>query len=143
MNNQNEKLAQKVVEAFKKNVSAEAREHISESDYNVLASIVQEALSLEMAEAAMEMNFYISFSGIVTFNSAADLKEVARRVPLERMLIETDSPYLAPVPYRGKPNIPSYVGKVAECVAELRGISVAELAAITSRNFKTLFLEKH
>ncbi|MGD2117879.1 MAG: TatD family hydrolase [Chromatiales bacterium] len=97
--------------------------------------------SLEMAEAAMEMNFYISFSGIVTFKNAVELQEVARKVPLERMLIETDSPYLAPVPYRGKPNIPAYVGKVAEYIAGLRDISVEKLAEITSANFRRLFLQ--
>ena len=96
--------------------------------------------SWEMAESAMEMGFYISFSGIVTFNSAKELKEVAKRVPLDRMLIETDSPYLAPVPYRGKPNIPAYVVKVAEHIAELRETSVDEIAQATSENFKKLFL---
>lgn len=93
----------------------------------------------EMAETAMELGFLISFSGIVTFRNAADLREVARRVPLERMLIETDSPYLAPVPFRGKPNEPRYVARVAEALAELKGVSVGELARITSENFHRLF----
>jgi len=97
--------------------------------------------SWEMAQAAMDMNFYISFSGIVTFNSAKDLKEVARKIPLERMLIETDSPYLAPVPFRGKPNVPAYVGKVAEHIAEIRETTVEEIARATSDNFKQLFLK--
>lgn len=93
----------------------------------------------EMAQAAMEMNFYISFSGIVTFKTATELKEVAKKVPLDRMLIETDSPYLAPSPHRGKQNQPAYVKLVAEYIAELRGISVQEVAEQTSANFHTLF----
>jgi TatD DNase family protein len=93
----------------------------------------------EMAKKALDLGFYISFSGIVTFNSAADLREVARKVPQDRLLIETDSPYLAPVPFRGKPNLPQYVSKVAECVAELRGLSVAEVARISGSNFFKLF----
>ena len=97
----------------------------------------------EVAEAALAMNFYISFSGIVTFKNAKQLKDVAQRVPLERMLIETDSPYLAPVPYRGKLNQPAYVKHVAEEIALLRGISVDEVGQRTTENFKRLFkLEK-
>lgn len=97
--------------------------------------------TLEMAEAAMEMGFYISFSGIVTFKNAVELKEVAKAVPLDRILIETDSPYLAPVPYRGKPNVPAYVVKVADYVAELRGMTSQEIAEITKSNFNKLFLK--
>ena len=93
----------------------------------------------EMAEQAMELGFYVSFSGIVTFKNAEELRDVARRVPLERMLIETDSPYLAPAPHRGKPNEPLYVRHVAERIAELRGLSVEEVARITGENFRTLF----
>ncbi len=93
----------------------------------------------EMAQAALEMGFYISFSGIVTFKNAEDLREVARRVPLERILIETDSPYLAPVPFRGKPNEPRYVSRVAEMVAELKQTSADEIARITADNFHRLF----
>jgi TatD DNase family protein len=93
----------------------------------------------EVAAAAMELGFHISFSGIVTFKNAKDLKEVARRVPLERMLVETDSPYLAPVPHRGKPNQPAFVKHVAEEIASLRGIAFEEVAAATSRNFFALF----
>ena len=92
-----------------------------------------------VADAAMDMNFYISFSGIVTFKSAKDLKEVAKHVPLNRMLIETDSPYLAPMPYRGKMNQPGYVKHVAEHIAELRGITVEEVAQATTANFFALF----
>jgi TatD DNase family protein len=95
--------------------------------------------SWEVAEAALAMGFYISFSGIVSFKSAKDLKEVARRVPLERMLIETDAPYLAPMPHRGKRNEPAYVRHVAEEIAGLRGISLEQVGAATSRNFFDLF----
>lgn len=95
--------------------------------------------SMEVAQAAMAMGFYISFSGIVTFKSAKDLQAVALAVPLERMLIETDSPYLAPVPMRGKTNEPGFVKHVAEFLADLKGLSVAELAEVTTHNFQTLF----
>ena len=93
----------------------------------------------EMAAAALELGFYISFSGIVTFNSASDLREVVRQVPLERLLVETDSPWLAPVPHRGKQNEPQYVLEVAQCVAELKGVSLEQLAEITTQNFHRLF----
>ncbi len=95
--------------------------------------------SWEVAEAALAMGFYISFSGIVSFKSAKDLKEVARRVPLERMLIETDSPYLAPMPHRGKRNEPAYVRHVAEEIARIRDIPLAEVEAATTDNFFNLF----
>ncbi|MFT7228299.1 MAG: TatD DNase family protein [Methylophilaceae bacterium] len=95
--------------------------------------------SLEMALAAIQMGFYISFSGIVTFKNALELKEVAKQIPLERMLIETDSPYLAPVPFRGKTNQPAYVKYVAKEIANLRGISVEEVAEATTANFFKLF----
>lgn len=93
----------------------------------------------EVAEAALAMGFYISLSGIVTFKSAKDLKEVARRVPLDRLLIETDSPYLAPVPHRGRRNEPAYVRHVAEEIATLKGLPLEDVAAASSRNFFTLF----
>jgi TatD DNase family protein len=93
----------------------------------------------EVARAALDLGFYISFSGILTFKKAADLREVAAFVPLDRLLIETDSPYLAPVPYRGKINNPSYVPYVAAQLAELRGLPVEEIGALTSRNFEALF----
>jgi TatD DNase family protein len=95
--------------------------------------------SWEVAEAALAMGFYISFSGIVTFKNAKQLKEVAQRVPLERILIETDAPYLAPVPHRGKLNQPAYVKHVAEEIAKLRGISLDEVGRCTTENFKRLF----
>ena len=95
--------------------------------------------SLAVAEAAMAMGFYISFSGIVTFKSAKDLQAVARAVPLSHMLIETDSPYLAPVPHRGKMNEPGLVRHVAECIATLRGVPVEMVAQATTENFFRLF----
>lgn len=94
----------------------------------------------DVAQAAMDMGFYISFSGIVSFKSAKELQAVARQVPLDRMLIETDAPYLAPVPYRGKRNEPSYVKEVANAIATLRGVSIEEIANATSANFKRAFL---
>jgi TatD DNase family protein len=93
----------------------------------------------EMAQAAMDLGFYISFSGIVTFTNAKELQTIAKKIPLERMLIETDSPYLAPVPYRGKSNEPAYVRHVAEYIAQLRGIDVLELAEQTTLNFFNCF----
>jgi TatD DNase family protein len=93
----------------------------------------------EVARAALDRDFYISFSGILTFKSAQDLRDVAAFVPLDRLLIETDSPYLAPVPYRGKTNNPSYVPYVAHQIAELRRMPVDEVARVTSTNFERLF----
>lgn len=93
----------------------------------------------DMAQRAMAMGFYISFSGIVTFKSATELQDVARRVPAERMLVETDCPYLAPVPHRGKPNQPAWTRHTAEFIAELRGESYEAVAAATTANFNTLF----
>jgi len=92
-----------------------------------------------MAQAAMELGFYISFSGIVTFKNARQLKMVAQRVPEDRILIETDSPYLAPVPYRGKPNQPAYVRYVAQYIASLRECTENHLAEVTTKNFIRLF----
>lgn len=93
----------------------------------------------EFAQQAMALNFYISFSGIVTFNNALAIKDVARKVPADRFLIETDSPYLAPVPFRGKTNYPLYVRHVAGHIAELRGTTLEEIAELSTRNFYTLF----
>ena len=95
--------------------------------------------SWEVARAALDLNFYISFSGIVTFKSASDLQEVARKVPMDRILIETDSPYLAPVPYRGKRNDPSFVVHVAEKIADLRGMTLSSVEEHTTYNFFNLF----
>ena len=93
----------------------------------------------EVAKAALDLDFHISFSGILTFKNAEDLREVARMVPLDRCLIETDSPYLAPVPYRGKLNSPAYVPWVSRQIAALKGCTDEEVAAATSRNFERLF----
>lgn len=95
--------------------------------------------SWEMAQAALELGFYISFSGIITFKSAAELRAVARQVPLDRLLIETDSPYLAPVPHRGKGNEPRFAPLVAQAIADVRGLTIAEVAAATTENFSRLF----
>ena len=93
----------------------------------------------DMAKKAIDMGFYISISGIVTFKNAVELKEVVKQIPLDRLLIETDSPYLAPVPYRGKTNQPAYVEDVAYYISELKGISFNELAKATTENFYSLF----
>jgi len=94
---------------------------------------------LATAEAAMKLGFYISFSGILTFKNAKDIKEVAKAIPLDRILVETDSPYLAPVPYRGKVNQPGYTRYVVEELAKLRELSVSDVADATTQNFKRLF----
>ncbi len=91
------------------------------------------------AKAALDLGFYISFSGIMTFRNADSLRDVVRQVPSDRLLIETDSPYLAPVPYRGKTNQPAYVAAVAKAIAEVRQVSIDELAQQTSQNFRELF----
>jgi TatD DNase family protein len=92
--------------------------------------------SKELAQQALELNFMISFSGIVTFRKAEDLREIAKQVPLENLLIETDCPFLAPVPHRGNRNEPAYVVEVARCIAELRSLSIEEVAAVTTENFQ-------
>jgi TatD DNase family protein len=96
---------------------------------------------MDVARAALDVGYFISFSGIITFKSAHELREVVAFVPLDRMLIETDSPYLAPVPYRGKVNNPSYVPYVAKQISETKGVPVTTVAEATSRNFETLFKE--
>ncbi len=93
----------------------------------------------EMARQAIDLGFYISFSGIVTFKNAKDLQELAKTLPLETMMIETDAPYLAPVPHRGKPNEPAYVRHVAEFIADLREVDVKEIAKVTTKNFFQCF----
>ena len=93
----------------------------------------------EVARSALDLGFYISFSGILTFKNAVDLREIASWIPLDRILIETDSPYLAPAPHRGKTNNPSYVPWVAKQIAELRGMTSEQIAEITSENFNHLF----
>ena len=93
----------------------------------------------ETAKAALDLGFYISFSGILTFNSAIDLREVAKKIPADRLLVETDSPYLTPVPHRGRPNSPAFTYHVAEKLAEVRGSSIEAIAEITTNNFRRLF----
>lgn len=92
-----------------------------------------------LATEALKLGFYVSASGIITFGKAEELRQTFKEIPLERLLVETDSPYLSPVPFRGKTNRPSYVVKTAEKLAEIKGISVEELSEITTRNFLTLF----
>lgn len=94
---------------------------------------------LDMAEQAMALGFYISISGIVTFANAQALRDTVKQLPLERLLIETDAPWLAPIPHRGKPNEPRFVALVAQCVADLKGVPVEEVARVTRENFYTLF----
>jgi len=112
------------------------REHGNADSAGVLHCFTE---SLEMAEAALDLGYMISFSGIVSFRNAAELRDVVKAIPLERMLIETDSPYLAPVPYRGKQNQPAYVADVAACIAELKGVAVEQVAEQTRANFHQLF----
>jgi TatD DNase family protein len=95
--------------------------------------------SMELAQKALELGFMISFSGIVTFKKADDLREVAKQVPLDRLLIETDCPYLTPVPYRGKRNEPAYVVEVARCFAKIHGVDIEKIGHVTSENFSTFF----
>lgn len=125
--------------------------HTRSSAANVLAIMQEEGADAvggvmhcfvddwECAQRAMALNFYISFSGIVTFRNATAVQEVARRVPLDRLLVETDAPYLAPVPYRGKPNHPAYVRHAAEHIAALKGLPVETIEAATTANFFSLF----
>ena len=95
--------------------------------------------SMELAQQALELGFMISFSGIVTFKKAEELREVAKQVPLNRLLIETDCPYLTPIPYRGKRNEPAYVVEVARCLAGIHGVEIEEIGRITSENFTSFF----
>ncbi|CAM3326936.1 TatD family hydrolase [Halomonas lysinitropha] len=112
------------------------REHIDPAVGGVLHCFTED---LDMAREAVRHGFFISLSGIVTFRNAESLRDLARRLPLDRLLIETDSPYLAPVPHRGKPNEPAWVVEVAECIAVERDISIEEVAAQTTANFYRLF----
>jgi len=112
------------------------KEHGNEESAGVLHCFTE---SWDMAKAAMDMNYYISLSGIVTFKNAKELQDVARKMPLDRLLVETDSPYLAPIPYRGKPNEPAYVKEVAQFVADLQGVSYQQLIEATGENFHRLF----
>jgi TatD DNase family protein len=96
--------------------------------------------SIDLARRAIELGFMVSFSGIVTFKKANELREVAKEVPLDHLLIETDCPYLAPTPFRGKRNEPAYVVEVARCLAGIHGLAIEEIARITSENFRRLFM---
>lgn len=95
--------------------------------------------SMDLAQKAVELGFMISFSGIVTFKKADELREVAKQVPLDRLLIETDCPYLTPIPYRGKRNEPAYVVEVARCLAGIHGVDIEEIGRVTSENFSNFF----
>jgi TatD DNase family protein len=98
--------------------------------------------NLDFAYSVINLGFYVSFSGILTFKNATIIKEVAQKIPLDRILIETDSPYLAPVPFRGKTNQPAYVRYVAEEIAKLRNTSLEEIGSATTNNFRRLFLNE-
>jgi len=111
-------------------------EHLCPGSGGVLHCFTE---SWDMAQHALKLGLYISISGIVTFKNAAALREVVKKIPLHRLLIETDSPYLAPTPYRGKPNEPAYLPEVAAAVAAVKGLTVAELGEITTTNFRRLF----
>lgn len=123
--------------------------HTRSSSADTLSILAEEGAShgvfhcftetMAVARAALDMGFYISFSGIVSFKNAEELREVAAYVPLDRCLIETDSPYLAPAPFRGKVNQPAYVPRVAQCLADIRGLNLAEVAEATTANFHQLF----
>jgi TatD DNase family protein len=94
---------------------------------------------MDLAQRAIEIGFMVSFSGIVTFKKADELRAIAKHVPLDRLLIETDCPYLSPIPYRGKRNEPAYVIEVARCLAGIHGLEMEEIGRITSENFKRFF----
>lgn len=112
------------------------REHNAQDAGGVMHCFTED---WETAKKALDLGFYISFSGIVSFKNAVELQDVAKKVPLSRMLVETDSPYLAPVPYRGKPNRPAYVYYVADAIAKLRDVPIETIANETTQNFLTLF----
>lgn len=112
------------------------REHACQEAAGVLHCFTED---WDMAKKAIDLGFYISFSGIVTFNNAKELQAVAKKVPLDRMLVETDAPYLTPVPYRGKPNFPKYTRHTAEFIAQLREVELSQVAQQTTENFFRLF----
>lgn len=136
------KLSRKPVIVHTRDAKADTIEYIKKySDPEVAGVLHCFTEDLTMAEQAINENFYISFSGIVTFKNATELQSVAKALPLERILIETDSPYLAPVPFRGKSNEPKYVPHVAQFIADLKGITLEQVAEQTSQNFKDLFFK--
>ncbi len=112
------------------------REHRADQVSGVMHCFTE---SWQMAKQALDLGFYISFSGIITFKNAHELREVVKQVPMDRLLVETDSPYLAPVPYRGKQNYPGYVRYVAEEIARIKSVTIEEVAEKTTANFMTLF----
>ncbi|GAB1266277.1 TatD family hydrolase [Aurantivibrio infirmus] len=120
----------------KEDTLALIREHGNIESAGVLHCFTED---WEMAKRALDLNYFISISGIVTFKNAEELRDVVRKTPIDRLLVETDSPYLAPVPFRGKPNQPAYVREVAEYVAELKNMSYEDLIRITAENFFALF----
>jgi TatD DNase family protein len=116
------------------------REHADAQSAGVIHCFTE---TWEMARDVMDLNFFLSFSGIITFRNASALREVVKKVPLERMLVETDAPWLTPMPHRGKQNEPQYVVEVAKAVAEIKGVSFEEVAEITTNNFERLFLSRN
>lgn len=137
------KQTRKPVIVHTRDARADTIEYIKKySDPDVAGVLHCFTEDLAMARQAIDENFYISFSGIVTFKNATELQNVAKALPLERILIETDSPYLAPVPFRGKSNEPKYVPHVAQFIADLKGVSLEQVAEQTSQNFKNLFLNQ-
>lgn len=123
-----------------RDAAADTLRIMSEEDAGAIGGVMHcFTESWEVARAALDLNFYISFSGILTFRNAEALREVAKKVPEDRLLIETDSPYLAPVPHRGKTNEPAFVFHVADCLAGVRQISPQAIADLTTRNFFALF----
>jgi TatD DNase family protein len=134
------KICQKPLVIHTRNSSADTLRLMAEENADIASGVMHCFTENQMvADAAIEMGFYISLSGIVTFKSAKDLQAIAKTIPLDRLLIETDSPYLAPTPHRGKMNQPGYVRHVAEFIANLRGVTVEEIAEATTANFYALF----
>jgi len=134
------KICKKPLVIHTRNSSADTLKLMREESADIASGVMHcFTESQSVADAAMEMGFYISLSGIVTFKSAKDIQALAKTIPLDRLLIETDSPYLAPTPQRGKVNQPGYVRHVAEFIAALRGVTVEEIAKATTANFYTLF----
>ncbi len=118
-------------------MAAILRDEMANGAYNAVLHCFSSGA--ELAQVGLELGFYVSFSGILTFKSADHLREIAKLVPMDRLLVETDAPYLAPVPHRGKPNQPAFVANTAEVLAGVRGVSLNKIAAVTSANFFSLF----
>jgi TatD DNase family protein len=134
------KISQKPLIIHTRNASNDTISILKESGQNQVTGVMHcFTENKEVAKAALDLGFYISFSGIVTFKSAAEIKETCKYVPMDRMLIETDAPYLAPVPNRGKTNEPGFVSYVASYIADLKGYSTEDIGQQTSQNFYKLF----